>query len=183
MSTLDAGEVRALAKLVDDLDYYQLLELERGAPASAIKRAYYDATRKFHPDANRQLEGGDREALARIAKRISEAYQVLRDARRRGAYDERLTGGTNRIPLAEADARAEKQAIDEYLGKTPNGRRYFGLARADIDRGDLAAAARNMKMALAFEPANEGFKRKAEEIRLALRNAPAGRVGPSEIGR
>jgi DnaJ-class molecular chaperone len=180
---ISAAEVRALAKLVDDLDYYQLLELERGVPASAVKQAYYRASRRLHPDANRQLLGVDREALVRIAKRVSEAYQVLRDQRRRQAYDARLAGGSTRIPLAEAEARADKQALDDYLGKTPNGRRFFGLARADLDRGDLASAARNLKMALTFEPQNEGFKRKAEEVRQLLRNAPPGPVGPPPIGR
>jgi DnaJ-class molecular chaperone len=181
---ISAAEVRALAKLVDELDYYQLLEVAPGAPASAIKQAYYAASRKLHPDANRHLAGPDAEALGRIAKRLSEAYQVLRDQRRRRAYDaQRSSAGSTRIPLAEAEARAEKQALDDYLGKTPNGRRYFGLARADLDRGDLASAARNMKMALTFEPTNEGFKKKAEEIRQALRNAPPGPVGPPPIGR
>jgi DnaJ-class molecular chaperone len=180
---ITAAEVRALVKLVDELNYYQLLEAAPGAPASAIKQAYYAASRKLHPDANRHLAGADAEALGRIAKRISEAYQVLRDQGRRQAYDAQLDGGSTRIPLAEADARAEKQALDDYLGKTPNGRRFFGLARADMDRGDLQSAARNMKMALTFEPTNDGFKKKAEEIRLALRNAPPGAVGPPPIGR
>ena len=180
---ISPAEVRALAKLVDELNYYQLLELAPGAAASAVKQAYYTVSRKLHPDANRHLTGADREALERIAKRISEAYQVLRDQRRRQAYDGQLGDGATRIPLAEAEARADKQALDDYLGKTPNGRRYSGLARADLERGDLASAARNLKMALAFEPTNEGFKKKAEEIRLALRNAPPGVVGPPQIGR
>ncbi len=178
MPGLTVSEVRTLAKLVDDLDYYQLLELERGAPASLVKTAYYSASRKFHPDANRHLEGSDRESLERVAKRVCEAYQVLRDARRRGAYDEQLRGGANRIPLALAEARADKQAADDYLGKTPNGRRYFGLARADFDKGDLPSAARNLKMALAFEPTNEHFKRKAVELKEALRKLPPGPPGP-----
>ena len=180
---ITALEVRALAKLVDELDYYQLLELDRSAPASAIKQAYYAVSRKLHPDANRQLVGAERDALARIAKRISEAYQVLRDQRRRQAYDAQLAGGQRRIALAEAETRADKQALDDYLGKTPNGRRFFGLARADLDKGDLQSAARNMKMALTFEPANDGFKKVAEQIRVALRNAPPGAVGPPPIGR
>jgi DnaJ-class molecular chaperone len=180
---ISAAEVRALVRLVDELDYYQLLELDRGAPASAVKQAYYAASRKLHPDANRHLTGTDAEALGRIAKRISEAYQVLRDQRRRQAYDAQLAGGQTRIALAEADTRADKQAADDYLGKTPNGRRFFGLARADLDKGDLASAARNMKMALTFEPTNEGFRRMAEQIRVALRNAPPGVVGPPPIGR
>ena len=180
---ISAAEVRALAKLVDELSYYQLLELAQNAPASAVKQAYYAASRKLHPDANRHLAGADAESLARIAKRISEAYQVLRDQRRRQAYDAQLGGGATRMPLAEAEARADKQALDDYLGKTANGRRFFGLARADMDKGDLQAAARNMKMALTFEPANEGFKRLADQIRAALRNAPPGPVGPPPIGR
>jgi DnaJ-class molecular chaperone len=180
---ITAAEVRALAKLVDELTYYQLLELAPGAPASAVKQAYYAASRKLHPDANRHLAGPDAEALGRIAKRISEAYQVLRDQRRRQAYDAQLAGGATRIPLAEAEARADKQALDDYLGKTPNGRRFFGLARADLDRGDLASAARNLKMALTFEPQNDGFKKKAEEVRVAIRNLPPGSVGPPPIGR
>jgi DnaJ-class molecular chaperone len=180
---ISAAEVRALAKLVDELTYYQLLELAPGAPASAVKHAYYGASRKLHPDANRHLAGADAEALGRIAKRISEAYQVLRDQRRRQAYDAQLGAGATRMPLAEAEARADKQALDDYLGKTPNGRRFFGLARADLDRGDLASAARNMKMALTFEPGNEGFRRVAEQVRVALRNAPPGTVGPPQIGR
>jgi DnaJ-class molecular chaperone len=180
---ISAAEVRTLAKLVDELNYYQLLELAPGAPASAVKQAYYAASRKLHPDANRQLVGVDREALERIAKRISEAYQVLRDQRRRQAYDAQLADGGTRIPLAEAEARADKQALDDYLGKTPNGRRFFGLACAALEKGDLASAARNLKMALTFEPGNEGFRKKAEEVRVALRNAPPGVVGPPQIGR
>ena len=39
MAAISAAEVRALAGLVDDLDYYQLLEIPRDAPASAVKRA------------------------------------------------------------------------------------------------------------------------------------------------
>ena len=96
------AEVRTLAKLVDELSYYQLLELAPGAPASAVKQAYYAASRKLHPDANRHLAGADRELLERIAKRISEAYQVLRDQRRRQPQLHRgLRAQDGRLPSAE----------------------------------------------------------------------------------
>ena len=171
MARIDPAEVRALSGLLDELDYYQLLEIERGAPASAIKRAYYAASRRFHPDHNRALQGSDRDALKRVSKRVAEAYQVLRDARRRKSYDGQLAGedGKARIQLVAAQNQAGKEALDAALGKTPNGRRFFGLARGDLDRGDLASAQRNLKMALTFEPANEGFKRKLGEIEAALK--------------
>ena len=172
MPAVTPSEVRALASLVDELDYYQLLEIPREAPASAVKRAYYAVTRRLHPDANRDLEAADRETLERVARRVSEAYQVLRDGGRRKAYDARLaTGAGARMQLAEAEAQAEKDALEHHLGRTPNGRRFFNLARADLDRGDLVAAGRNLRTALTFEPGNPYFKKKLDEVMAAQRTA------------
>ena len=173
MAAITAAEVHALAGLVDELDYYQLLEIQRDAPASAVKRAYYTVTRRLHPDANRDLASAERESLENIARRVSEAYQVLRDGRRRNAYDAQLAAGAgSRIRLAEAEAQAEKEASAHHLGRTPNGRRYFNLARADIDRGDLASAQRNLRTAITFEADNAYFKQKLDEVTAALKSAP-----------
>jgi DnaJ-class molecular chaperone len=171
VSALAPAEIKALARLIDELDYYQILEVERRAPGSAVKQAYYTISRRFHPDANRGLEGDVRAALETIAKRVAEAYSVLRDARRRRAYDAQLGEGqgSRRIQLAEAEARAGQQDIEETLGKTPNGRRFFALARADIDRGELARGLRNLQMALTFEPDNDFFAKKLAEVRKLLR--------------
>ena len=170
MAALTPAEVRALVSLVDELDYYQLLEIPRDAAASAVKRAYYGATRRLHPDANRDLAAPDRESLEGVARRVSEAYQVLRDGRRRRAYDAQLDSGAGpRMQLAEAEAQADKEALEHHMGHTPNGRRFFNLARGDIDRGDLAAAARNLRTALTFEPSNAYFKRKLQELAAAQR--------------
>ena len=106
----------------------------------------------------------------RIAKRLTEAWSVLRDPRRRRSYDQKLAAGEGvRIQLAEAEAVADKKSVEERLGTTPNGRRYFTLAHTDIDRGDLKAAARNLQMALTFEPQNTYYKEKLEEIKKQLR--------------
>jgi DnaJ-class molecular chaperone len=170
VAATNAAEVQALAGLVDELDYYQLLEIPRDAPASGVKRAYWAVTRRLHPDANRSLRSAEREALERISRRVSEAYQVLRDGRRRRAYDAQLAAGTGaRIRLAEAEAQAEREALDHHLGRTPNGRRYFNLARSEIDRGDLTGAARSLRTALAFEPGNIYFRKKLEEVTAAQR--------------
>ncbi len=171
MAAIAPVEVRAMAELIDELDYYQLLEVSSDAPGSQVKRAYYQVTRRLHPDHNRHLEGEDRQQLHRIARRIAEAYQVLRDAKRRNAYDEQLAGdaGATRIRLVEATKKAGQDALEAHMGKTPNGRRFFSLARLDIDRGDLEAAKRNLKMAMTFEPRNDAFKKKLAEIEEALR--------------
>lgn len=167
MARVPTAEIRALAGLIDDLDYYQLLEIEPDVQFSRVKQAYYHASRRFHPDAYRTLQGDDRRAVETVSKRVTEAYQVLRDPRRRRAYDNqrREEGGGTRIRLVEAEARAEAQSQAEHIGATPNGRKFFTMARQDADRGNRDAAIRNLKMALAFEPRNEHFQAKLKDVR------------------
>lgn len=63
-------------------DYYELLGVSRDASESDLKKAYRKLAVKYHPDKN----PGDAEAEAKF-KEISEAYDVLKDADKRAAYD------------------------------------------------------------------------------------------------
>jgi len=65
-----------------EADYYELLEVERGADDAAIKSSYRKLAMRWHPDKN----PGDAEAEARF-KAISEAYDCLKDPQKRAAYD------------------------------------------------------------------------------------------------
>jgi len=171
MADVDGGsldEIRALARIIDELDYYVLLGVERKAPSHAVRLAYHAASRRFHPDAHRQLGDEVRAATERISKRVAEAYSVLRDPRRRLLYDERIERGGDanvRMPLVEANAEAGRRAAEDRGGKTPNGKRYFALAQADLARGDLVAATRNLFTALTFEPTNAFFKERLAELK------------------
>jgi curved DNA-binding protein len=63
-------------------DYYQILGVGRDASEEAIKKAYRRLARKYHPDVSK--ESGAEEHF----KEVSEAYEVLRDAEKRAAYDQ-----------------------------------------------------------------------------------------------
>jgi molecular chaperone DnaJ len=65
-----------------DVDFYELLEVDRGADAAAIKSAYRKLAMKFHPDKN----PGCKDSEARF-KAIGEAYECLKDPQKRAAYD------------------------------------------------------------------------------------------------
>ncbi len=170
MSTLAPIEIKALAKILDELDYYQLIHVRRGASAREVKLAYYATSRAFHPDANRHLDPELIDAVAVIAKRVTEGYAVLRNPRRRQAYDQRLDSGKGlRMQLAEAEAAAGRQQIENRQGRTPQGRQYFNLARGDIKRRDFVSAERNLRTALTFEPDSEFFKEALEEVRKKQR--------------
>jgi molecular chaperone DnaJ len=64
-------------------DYYEVLGVERGAPADEIKKAYRKLAVKYHPDKN----PGDKAAEEKF-KELGEAYEALSDAQKRAAYDQ-----------------------------------------------------------------------------------------------
>lgn len=63
-------------------DYYATLGVGRAATQDEIKKAYRKLAVKYHPDKNH----GDKQAEERF-KEIGEAYEVLKDAQKRAAYD------------------------------------------------------------------------------------------------
>jgi len=64
-------------------DYYEVLGVPRAASQKDISSAFRKLARKHHPDLN----AGDKEAERRF-KELSEAHEVLSDAKKRKLYDE-----------------------------------------------------------------------------------------------
>lgn len=69
--------------MADKRDYYEVLGVGKDADAGAIKRAYYQLAKKYHPDAN----PGDKVAEEKF-KEVNEAYEVLSDSDKRAKYDQ-----------------------------------------------------------------------------------------------
>jgi molecular chaperone DnaJ len=63
-------------------DFYTTLGVARDASADDLKKAYRKLAMQYHPDRN----PGDAAAEAKF-KEINEAYDVLKDEQKRGAYD------------------------------------------------------------------------------------------------
>lgn len=61
-------------------DYYEVLGIAKGASADEIKKAFRKLAVQYHPDK----EGGDEAKF----KEINEAYEVLKDDKKRQRYDQ-----------------------------------------------------------------------------------------------
>ncbi|KAI0786082.1 DnaJ protein [Abortiporus biennis] len=63
-------------------DPYEVLGVQRDATAAQIKKVYFSLARKYHPDTN-----PDKDAKAKFVE-IQEAYDILKDDKKRAAYDQ-----------------------------------------------------------------------------------------------
>jgi curved DNA-binding protein len=70
-------------------DYYKILGVAEDAELKEIKKTYRKLALKLHPDVNPEKDAGDK------FREVAEAYEVLKDPKRRAEYDElRKYGGT-----------------------------------------------------------------------------------------
>ena len=63
-------------------DYYEILGIAKGASPEEIKKGYRTKAKELHPDRNK-----DRPEAEGLFKEANEAYEVLKDADKKAAYD------------------------------------------------------------------------------------------------
>jgi curved DNA-binding protein len=67
--------------------YYDVLGVSKDADDAKIKAAYRKLARKYHPDVTKDPNGEEK------FKEVGEAYEVLKDSKKRATYDQFGTAG------------------------------------------------------------------------------------------
>ena len=114
-------------------DYYEVLGLSKGASASEIKKGYRAKAKELHPDRN-----SDNPNAESMFKEVNEAYDVLKDADRKAAYDryghaafEGGMGGGGRSGGGSGDfSSAFSDVFDDLFGDFMGGGRGNNRNRA-----------------------------------------------------
>jgi curved DNA-binding protein CbpA len=83
-------------------DYYKVLGVKRTADQTAIKHAYRNLLKQYHPDYNK----GDRVA-EEMTKMVNEAYEVLADEYKRKIFNTTLEGHSMPNQIEEANESRE----------------------------------------------------------------------------
>ncbi len=166
-------EAQALAQVLEELDYFQILKIRQNASPADIKAAYYRESRAYHPDRFSTLQKLDvKETIGRIYKRINEAYVCLRDDVKRTKYLADILGPERqkKLRFVEASEQELKKEKEQEVRTTANGRKFYMAGLADMAAQRFAAAERNFKMALTYEPNNPNFKAKRDEAGKLIKN-------------
>ncbi len=170
--------VRQTFEQLDALDYYELLGVEPKAPPKKLRDAYFELSLEFHPDRFFLLQSGEvKQMIYRIYRRLTEAYDVLSDPRRRAAYEEALAQGRPKRapPEHRGPAPAPPLSTPTNLAvpiQHPEAAKLLARAQAAFDVRDLRGARLFLSFALVYEPQNESLRAMIRQV-ASLRPRPA----------
>ena len=164
-------------------EFYVILGIGEKASGGEVRKAYRKLARKYHPDIN----PGNRVSAERF-DRISEAYEVLKDADKRGFYDEhgyfnegvlerkqepRLGFSFQSIDSSGPDAPAFSELFDDFFAEVRS--RQLPEISNDIEA----------QMALTFEESIHGVGTAVSVFRRRICDSCQGQgraVGSPEYG-
>jgi tetratricopeptide (TPR) repeat protein len=112
-----------------DHDHYSLLDVESDVTTAAIKKAYFKAAKRYHPDALGRVGLNElRPAAAEVFAAIATAFEVLSNEAKRRDYDATMRGDTveiNTAQLAQAETNFRKGEILVRMGDFKQALEYL----------------------------------------------------------
>jgi len=179
--------------------YHALLGVDLNADTRAIKRAYFKLSREFHPDRHfgREL-GSFAQRLDTIFMKIVEAYELLSDPATRAEVERSMNQEPPRQlppdPASEVVGRPGApigRAVDSKRAALDRLRRHFRIpeeilverrfrakqfhqtAMVCSRRGNWKEAGASIRLAIAFDPWNDEYKRSFAQVQAQVHQVRA----------
>ncbi len=127
----NSGEIHTMHDTYRQLGYYGMLEISETATLGEIKKAYYRAAKRYHPDIHFSLSDDSLKGkLSDIFSCIYEAYAILSDPDKRSEYDERKNEKEAVKPDVQKQARQKFEEGKDVFGSGNfnQAERLFGHA-------------------------------------------------------
>ncbi|MBN2360670.1 MAG: DnaJ domain-containing protein [Deltaproteobacteria bacterium] len=161
------------AKL-DEWNHFELLGLSRKATSEDVRKAYFKASREFHPDAHfRKNLGSFQRRIERIFKAMKIAYDVLSNDQMRAAYSESIVWTLSPEEEAEIVEHARRKERERQRLATQAQRRlkhnpmverikkardFYQLGLAAIGSERWAEAANHLRLAVTYDPKKRDYQ-------------------------
>jgi CheY-like chemotaxis protein len=110
------GELGDLAKSLRDKNFFEILGVSRSCTESTVDGAYSNLARRVHPDRFQSASLAVRELASEVHDRVYQAYDTVRDRKRRQEYVLELQIGERRNQEGEAVRRALDSETAFYNG-------------------------------------------------------------------
>ena len=137
------AEIQERIASSEDENHYEILGVERTDGRMAIKKAYLQAAKRYHPDAiGRHGLASMAQPTTLLFSRIALAWETLRDTAKRSKYDQLL------------DADSENMDVDRIRRAETCYRKGEILLR----KGDFAAAERFLEPAVGLWPSEAAYR-------------------------
>ncbi len=173
-------KILALFKRKDEMNYYELLGVDRRADAKEIKRAYFKVSKDYHPDTYfRKHLGTFKSKVVALFKLVSKAHEVLSNGQKRAEYDatlpylptaEELEQAHEKEARKEGDARLKDERRRRLIRITPlaqrkrQARAHFKDAEKHWEEKNPLKAANSVRLALTLDPGNPDFQALMDEV-------------------
>ena len=164
-------EILSLERALDRLNHFEVLGLRPGASAGEVKKAYHEASRRYHPDRFFEKNlGSFRARVERIFKRIHDSYSVLSDVDLRAQYErEHPDIASAPDPLTRDAARAAERrarlARHPYVAKLTRLHELLDSGRKSLASGDFSKAYTDLHLASRLDPKNQEVHELLNQVR------------------
>jgi curved DNA-binding protein CbpA len=164
-----------------DRPYHELLGVAADADTRAVKRAYFALSKEYHPDRYFRREIGPfQPVLERVFRKIVEAYELMCDPAVRAEVQRSLDedqGAPAEEPAGAAPGaggaarKRPRRPLSPFspLGRLIAQRRakakgFFEAAMAAMAEERWLEATGSLRLAIAFDPANAGYRERFGEV-------------------